>query len=39
MTVEDSKTLKMPYTYTRYYERVSTEIQEDVCRDDIKRLN
>jgi hypothetical protein len=39
MTVEDSKTLKMPYTYARYYQRVSTEIQENVCRDDILRLN
>lgn len=35
MTAEDPKVLTGPYTYTRYYERVSTEIQEDICNDDL----
>ena len=35
MTAEDPKVLTAPYTYTRYYERVNTEIQEDICQDDL----
>jgi len=35
MTAEDSRNLTAPYTYTRYYERSNTEIQEDICQDDL----
>ena len=35
MTAEDPKVLTAPYTYTRYYERVNSEIQEDICQDDL----
>lgn len=35
MTAEDPKVLTAPYSYTRYYERVNTEIQEDICQDDL----
>lgn len=31
VTAEDPKSLAAPYTYTRYYEKVKTEIMEDVC--------
>jgi hypothetical protein len=31
MTADDPKTLKKPYTYTRYYEKLDTEILEDSC--------
>ncbi len=31
VTAEDPKTLVKPYTYTRYYEKITTEILEDVC--------
>ena len=31
VTAEDPKTLAKPYTYTRYYEKLKTEIQDDVC--------
>ena len=34
MTAEDPKALAKPYTYTRYYEKVKTEIREDVCEDE-----
>jgi hypothetical protein len=34
MTVEDPKTLTKPYTYTRYYEKLKTEIQENMCQDE-----
>ena len=33
-TAEDPKTLAKPYTYTRYYEKLKTEIQDDVCEDE-----
>lgn len=35
VTAEDAKTLTRAYTYTRYYERVNTEIQEHICWDDV----
>jgi hypothetical protein len=31
---EDPKALARPYSYTRYYERLNSEIQEDVCEID-----
>ena len=31
VTAEDPQALVKPYTYTRYFEKVTTEIQEDVC--------
>ena len=31
MTAEDPKSLAKPYTYTRYYEKVKTEIAEYAC--------
>jgi hypothetical protein len=34
MTAEDAKVLAKPYTYTRYYEKVTSEIKEDICEDD-----
>lgn len=34
MTAEDPKVLAKPYTYTRYYEKLKTEIMEDVCADE-----
>ena len=34
MTAEDSVALAKPYTYTRYFEKVNAEIQEDVCQDE-----
>ena len=34
VTAEDPKTLTKPYTYTRYYEKLKTEIQDDVCEDE-----
>jgi len=33
MTADDSKVLKRPYTYTRYYKRSQREMQEYVCMD------
>jgi hypothetical protein len=30
---EDSKALAKPYGYTRYYEKLKTEVMEDVCED------
>lgn len=38
MTAEDAKVLASPSTYTRYYERVNTEIQEDICNDDLETV-
>jgi len=35
VTAEDASTLTAAYTYTRYYQRVNTEIQEDICNDDL----
>ena len=34
LTAEDPKTLMKPYSYTRYFAKVNSEIQEDFCRDD-----
>jgi hypothetical protein len=34
MTAEDPMALAKPYTYTRYYEKLNTEIAEDVCLDE-----
>jgi hypothetical protein len=33
MTAEDPKALAKPYTYTRYFQKLDTEIMDDVCRD------
>lgn len=35
VTAEDPKVLTKPYTYTRYYQKVNTEIPQDVCTDDL----
>lgn len=34
MAAEDPKVLAKPYTYIRYYEKLKTEIMEDVCVDE-----
>jgi hypothetical protein len=34
VVAEDPKTLAKPYTYTRYYKKVDTEVADDVCRDE-----
>ena len=34
VTAEDPKTLVKPYTYTRYYKKLDTEILDDVCQDE-----
>jgi hypothetical protein len=34
VTAEDPRALAKPYTYTRYYEKLKTEIGEDVCEDE-----
>lgn len=33
MTAADPMALAKPYTYRRYFEKLSTEIGENVCRD------
>ena len=33
MVAEDPKTLAKPYSYTRYYKKVETELMDDVCQD------
>ena len=33
VTADDAKMLAKPYTYTRYYQRSNTELQEDFCED------
>jgi hypothetical protein len=33
MTADDPKALAKPYTYTRYYQRINTELKEDFCED------
>lgn len=35
VTAEDPKILTKPYTYTRYYQKVNTEIPQYVCTDDL----
>jgi biotin operon repressor len=37
VTADDPKTLAKPYTYTRYYQRVNTELQEDFCDESALR--
>jgi hypothetical protein len=34
MTAEDPKALARPYTYTRYYKKLDSEIMDDVCQDE-----
>ena len=34
MTAEDPMALAKPYTYIRYFEKLKTEIGEDVCQDE-----
>jgi hypothetical protein len=34
MTAEDPKTLAKPYSYTRYYKKLDTEVMDDVCQDE-----
>jgi hypothetical protein len=34
MTAEDPKALAKPYSYTRYYKKLDTEVMDDVCRDE-----
>jgi len=34
MTAEDPKTLAKPYTYTRYYKKLDSEIMDDPCQDE-----
>jgi hypothetical protein len=33
VTAEDPKALAKPYTYTRYYKKLDSEIMDDVCQD------
>ena len=35
VTADDLKTLTKPYTYTRYYQKVNTEVPQYVCTDDL----
>jgi hypothetical protein len=34
MIAEDPKTLAKPYSYTRYYKKLETEIMDDICQDE-----
>ncbi len=34
MTAEDPKTLQKPYTYTRYYKKLDSEVVDDPCQDE-----
>jgi hypothetical protein len=34
MTAEDPKALAEPYSYTRYYKKLDTEVMDDLCRDE-----
>lgn len=34
MTAEDPKTLTRPYSYTRYYKKLDTEVMDDPCQDE-----
>jgi hypothetical protein len=34
MTADDPKALAKPYTYTRYFQKLTSEIVDDVCRDE-----
>ena len=31
VTAEDPGVMAKPYTYTRYYEKLKTEVMDDVC--------
>ena len=33
MTAEDPKVLTKPYSYTRYYKKLDSEIMDDPCQD------
>jgi hypothetical protein len=35
MTAEDAKTLAKPYSYTRYYKKLETEVMDDPCQDEL----
>jgi hypothetical protein len=35
MTAEDPNVLTKPYTYTRYFQKVNTEIPQYLCTDDL----
>ena len=35
MTAEDSNVLTKPYTYTRYFQKVNTEMPQYLCTDDL----
>ena len=34
MTAEDPKALAKPYTYTRYFKKLDTEVMDDPCQDE-----
>jgi hypothetical protein len=34
MTAEDPKTLAKPYTYTRYFKKLDTEFEDEICVDE-----
>ncbi len=34
MMAEDPKALAKPYSYTRFYKKLDTEVMDDVCRDE-----
>ena len=34
MTAEDLKALAKPYTYTRYFKKLDSEVMDDVCQDE-----
>jgi hypothetical protein len=34
MTAEDPKALAKPYTYTRYFKKLDTEVVDDPCEDE-----
>ena len=34
MTAEDPKTLDKPYSYSRYFKKLDTEVMDDPCQDE-----
>jgi hypothetical protein len=34
MTADDPMALAKPYTYTRYFEKLNAEIEENICQDE-----
>jgi hypothetical protein len=34
VVAEDPKTLAKPYSYTRYYKKLETEVTDDPCQDE-----